>query len=109
MVGADDVTWRAMISSVLADIALRTGDLVGAVTHGRAALHLLPPTARGVTVGGPLSSVVLVATRKGEYAVAAEYVHQPVPSALFDSRHGPRCLDVKLITTWPQPGPPRIR
>ncbi|MCP2330617.1 helix-turn-helix transcriptional regulator [Actinoalloteichus caeruleus] len=89
---ADAVTWRATITSALADIALRTGDLVGAVTHGRAALALLPPKAWGVTVGAPLSSIVLAATRKGEYAVAADHVRQPVPSALFESRHGPRYL-----------------
>lgn len=86
------VTWRATLTAVLADIALRTGDLAGAVMHGSAALELLPLKAWGVTAGLPLSVLVLAATRQGDYTSVAEHLRQPITGSLFDSRFGPRYL-----------------
>ncbi|OQO89678.1 hypothetical protein B1813_22520 [Saccharomonospora piscinae] len=89
------VTWRATLTAVLADVALRTGDLAGAVTHGTAALAALPLKAWGVTAGLPLSVLVLAATRQGDYAAVTEHLREPVTGAVFDSRFGPRYLHAR--------------
>ncbi|GAA1959157.1 helix-turn-helix transcriptional regulator [Amycolatopsis minnesotensis] len=81
-------TWQAAFAAVGALIALRQGDLDTAAERARLAMKLMSPKAWGVGVGFPLGSLILAATLAGRYDEAGSMVTQPVPDALFQSRHG---------------------
>ncbi|MET9966843.1 AAA family ATPase [Streptomyces sp. NPDC006356] len=80
--------WRAVLAAARAEAAIRLGDLPEAVDQAQNALAHLPPKAWGVAVGLPLGSLVLGATRTGDYDTAAKYLAVPVPEAMFQSRYG---------------------
>lgn len=71
--------------SVRAEIALRLGDLPGAVAAASAALDL-PAGAWGVAVGGPLGALIAANTAMGRFAEAEELLRRPVPEAMYGTR-----------------------
>ncbi|AXB47625.1 helix-turn-helix transcriptional regulator [Amycolatopsis albispora] len=79
---------RALYAAARAEIAVRRGELPVAVEQAQAALDLLPPTGWGVGAGLPLGALVTALTRMGRHADAAKRLEQPVPEAMFQSRHG---------------------
>ena len=80
--------WRAVLAAARAEAAIRLGDLPEAVDQAQTALAHLAPKAWGVAVGLPLGSLILGATRTGDYDTAATYLAVPVPEAMFRSRYG---------------------
>lgn len=80
--------WRAVLTAVRAEAAVRLGKLPEAVDQGRTALAHLSPKAWGVAVGLPLGSLVLGLTRTGDHDTAAGYLAVPVPEVMFRSRYG---------------------
>ncbi|WP_184544052.1 helix-turn-helix transcriptional regulator [Streptosporangium becharense] len=81
-------TWRALFASLRASIAIRQGDLVAAEKYARTALDILPPRSLGVRIGLPLAALVSATTEMGKYDVAAQYLRQPVPDTIFETRFG---------------------
>lgn len=79
---------RARLAAVRAEISWRLGDLAGAYDHATAALRIVPLTGWGVTVGVPLSTLVLAATAMGRHEEAHAHLDQWVPDAMFDTRYG---------------------
>jgi DNA-binding CsgD family transcriptional regulator len=67
---------------------VRRDDFTAAVDHARTAVETLSVQGWGTAVGLPLGALVLAATRMGDLDTAAEQLRQPVPRAMFDSRHG---------------------
>ncbi|WP_131743081.1 helix-turn-helix transcriptional regulator, partial [Actinomadura roseirufa] len=78
----------AFFAAARAEIALRVGDLPGALREAQSALARLGAASWGVAVGYPLGTLVLAATRAGEHDEAAKYLAMSVPEAMFQSRHG---------------------
>ncbi|TDC80022.1 AAA family ATPase [Actinomadura sp. 7K507] len=81
-------TWRAMIDSIRAEVALRQGELVAAEQHARAALDVLRPRSWGVAAGLPLATLLHATTEMGKYDEAAGLLRQPVPDAMLETRFG---------------------
>ncbi|MEU8541962.1 AAA family ATPase [Streptomyces sp. NPDC048717] len=79
---------QARLGAVRAEIALRRGDLADARRYAGEALATLPAISWGVTVGAPLSTLVLAATAMGRYDEAQVYLDHRVPEAMFDTRYG---------------------
>jgi len=79
---------RAVFAAARAEGAVRLGDLPEAVRQAQTALTHLAPRAWGVAVGLPLGSLVLAATRMGDYDLAARRLAWPVPEAMLRSRYG---------------------
>ncbi|WP_447008120.1 helix-turn-helix transcriptional regulator [Saccharothrix isguenensis] len=86
------ITWRAALSDVAADVALRRGDLVSAERLARAALGALPAPSWGVGIGSPLATLVRASTRLGKHQEADLQLRQGVPQAVQQTRHWPRYL-----------------
>ncbi|MET9795425.1 AAA family ATPase [Nocardiopsis alba] len=80
-------TWRAVLTSRLAEIALRQGDLVTARDLAREALAILPPRSWGVAIGDPLGTLIMSAVLLGDMDEATEHLHREVPDAMFQSSH----------------------
>jgi DNA-binding CsgD family transcriptional regulator len=78
----------ARLSAVRAEMALRLGDLPGALEYARSALQVMPANSWGVAVGGPLSVQILAATGMGRFEVVRELLDQPVPAAMMQTRYG---------------------
>ena len=81
-------TWQALFAGTRAEIAVRQGDFQLAVRAAQEAFTHLTPKAWGVAIGLPLGSLILAATRMGNYTDAARYLAEPVPDAMFHSRYG---------------------
>ncbi|CAO5191626.1 HTH luxR-type domain-containing protein [Frankia sp. AiPs1] len=81
-------TWRALVSGLRAEIALRRGDLPDAERHARAALTDVTPHGWGVGLGAPLASLLLAMVRMGRLTEAARWLTTPVPEAMFQTRFG---------------------
>ncbi len=81
-------TWAAVLTAVRADIALREGDLPGAVGFARSALELMPVPGWGITIGFVRAVLVAAHTHMEEYEEAAEELRQPVPEGMYESRFG---------------------
>ncbi|GHF99701.1 helix-turn-helix transcriptional regulator [Streptomyces zaomyceticus] len=79
---------RARLGAVRAEIALRRGDLTDARRYASEALATLPAISWGVTVGAPLSTLVLATTAMGRYDEAQIYLDHRVPEAMFETRYG---------------------
>ncbi|MFD4371328.1 AAA family ATPase [Streptomyces sp. NPDC058486] len=79
---------RARLGAVRAEIALRRGDLVDARRYAGEALATLPAASWGVTVGAPLSTLVLATTAMGRYDEAQSHLDHRVPEAMFETRYG---------------------
>lgn len=88
-------TWRAVLGSIRADIALRQGDLAGAEAHARTALGLLPARSWGVLIGYPVSVLMLAYTLTGRRDAAAGLLKQAVPDAMFQTVFGLRYLHAR--------------
>lgn len=84
--------WRARLRAVRAEIALRQGDLMSALTGARLALATVPAPDWGTEIGAPLATRLDAATAIGLYDEAADLVALPVPEAMFESRHGVQYL-----------------
>ncbi|MCM3883320.1 LuxR family transcriptional regulator [Frankia sp. R82] len=81
-------TWRAMVSGLQAEIALRRGDLPNAERHARTALTDVTPHGWGVGLGAPLASMLLAMVCMGRLTEAARWLTTPVPEAMFQTRFG---------------------
>ncbi|MCK9878438.1 LuxR C-terminal-related transcriptional regulator [Frankia sp. Ag45/Mut15] len=81
-------TWRAVVSGLRAEIALRRGDLPDAERHARTALTDVTPHGWGVGLGAPLASLLLAMVCMGRLTEAARWLTTPVPEAMFQTRFG---------------------
>lgn len=79
---------QARLAAVRAEVALRLGDLPGVARHARLALEIMPPSSWGVAVAGPLASLILACTAMGRFDEASEWLDQPVPEAVHQTRYG---------------------
>ncbi|MFB7343742.1 AAA family ATPase [Streptomyces hydrogenans] len=79
---------QARLGAVRAEAALRRGDLVDARRYASEALATLPAISWGVTVGAPLSTLVLATTAMGRYDEAQAHLDHRVPEAMADTRYG---------------------
>lgn len=88
-------TWRALLTALRAEIAVRQGRLPLAERHASWAISRLPPRSWGVAVGMPVATLVQAATGMGSYDLAAHHLGQPIPDALFRTRFGLHYLDAR--------------
>ncbi|MCX4851558.1 LuxR family transcriptional regulator [Streptomyces sp. NBC_00893] len=88
-------TWRALLNSLHAQIALRRGDLPRAAHLARASLEQMSPDGWGVAIGVPLSTAINAAIGRGDRDEARELVARPVPEQLFDTRFGMHYLSAR--------------
>ncbi len=97
--------WRAYLSGVRADIAVRQGAYDSAIGHARTALDLLTPDQWGVRIGRPLSALILALTLTGDTTRASAELATPVPERLFHTRHGLHFLHARgrLLLSTGQP------
>ncbi|MCK9896151.1 LuxR family transcriptional regulator [Frankia sp. AgB32] len=86
--GRRSPTWRAVIASLKAEIALRGGELPAADRLARSALADIPGPGWGVVLGAPMACRLLAAAEMGRLGEAAEQASAPVPDALFQSLFG---------------------
>ncbi|CAL9614669.1 hypothetical protein SUDANB95_05670 [Actinosynnema sp. ALI-1.44] len=93
----DLASWRAVLSDVRADTALRRGDLAAAQRHARHALTTLSAASWGVAIGSPLHHLVLAATLTGRLDQADEALRHPTPPALRRSLFWPRYLRARGV------------
>ncbi|WP_213455467.1 helix-turn-helix transcriptional regulator [Rhizomonospora bruguierae] len=89
------VVWQALLRAVRAAVALRSGDVLGAIAQAQEALTLLPPERWGVLVGYPLSTLVSACTAAGRFDNAAEALRHKVPEAMYSTAHGLRYLHAR--------------
>ncbi|MET9297553.1 AAA family ATPase [Streptomyces sp. NPDC003077] len=80
--------WQAVFAGARAEVAVRRGDLSGACDHARMAITYATPDSWGMSLGFPLSSLLLACTAAGRYEDAEKVLQQPVPETIFDSRPG---------------------
>ena len=76
---------RAMIETIKAVAALRSGDSTTALACIREVLDVVPPAAWGVVAGLPLSVAVRATTELGDAPSARSYLAVPVPATMFDT------------------------
>lgn len=81
-------TWCARLEAMHATISFRQGNLLEAGEHGRASLARVSAKGLGIHVGVPLSVLLLVAIRLGNYDDALTYLSVRVPSAMFETPVG---------------------
>nr|WP_173039201.1 LuxR family transcriptional regulator [Phytohabitans flavus] len=81
-------TWRALLSAMRGRISLRQGNLPEAERYAQAALSLIQPRGLGVFIGGPISVLLLAATRRGQFDEALRLLAMPVPDAMFQTPFG---------------------
>lgn len=95
----------ATLAAMRAEAAIRQGDLRAGADHARQALTHLAPKAWGVAIGLPLGSLVLAATRTGDYEEAAQCLTHSANDAMFHSRYGLHYLHARghyhLATSHP--------
>ncbi|WP_331754629.1 AAA family ATPase (plasmid) [Streptomyces sp. NBC_00012] len=85
----------ATLAAMRAEAAIRQGDLTAGADHARQALTHLAPKAWGIAIGLPLGSLVLAATRTGDYEEAAKCLTHSTTDAMFRSRYGLHYLDAR--------------
>ncbi|MFG2044472.1 AAA family ATPase [Dactylosporangium sp. NPDC048998] len=81
-------TAHALVSAARAEAAVRQGDLAAAMRHAETASTRIRSKSWGVAIGLPLGSLVLAATRSGDYERAARHLSLETPEAIFLSRYG---------------------
>ncbi|MDN3357933.1 LuxR family transcriptional regulator [Actinomadura sp. DC4] len=81
-------SWRAQLSAVRAEIALRRGDLAGADRHAWQALQQMSSAAWGVGIGLPLGSLIQASCALGKAEDAELALGTPTPESLLKSRYG---------------------
>ena len=79
---------QARLAATRAEIAMRLGDLTGARQHATDALTVMPASSWGVAVGGPLSVLIMAATAIGDFGAVRDYLDEPVPEEMFQTRFG---------------------
>ncbi|WP_157251798.1 helix-turn-helix transcriptional regulator [Nonomuraea typhae] len=79
---------QARLSAIRAEIALRRGDLAGAVEDATRALELIPAGSWGVAVGSPLGSLLLAGAAMGRLDDCLSRFDEPVPDAMLETRYG---------------------
>ncbi|MGW7370054.1 hypothetical protein ACWGI8_43180, partial [Streptomyces sp. NPDC054841] len=77
--------WRAWLTAVRAEIALRQGDLGKAEEHARSALSMLPREDWGVAVHFPLATLISARTDMGRYDEAMDLLNHAAPGARLDT------------------------
>ncbi|MEU9003094.1 AAA family ATPase [Streptomyces sp. NPDC048551] len=87
-----ETTWRAVLTGVRAEIAVRQGALADAERHARTALALLPAEDWGVAVGLPLAARLVACTVTGRTEEAQRVLAQRVPEEMFRTRFGAQYL-----------------
>ncbi|MFC4057162.1 ATP-binding protein [Planomonospora corallina] len=96
---------QARLNAIRAQISIRQGDMVGVERHAREALKIIPLSGWGIAVGGPVSALILALTARGMLAEAHDWLDEPVPDAMFDSRYGLHYLQARgryhLATGYP--------
>ncbi len=80
-------TWRAVERCMRAEAALRLGDLAVALQAARHALSLVAPKAWGTAIGFPLGTLILAATRAGDFEEADRRLAHAVPEQMYASRY----------------------
>lgn len=86
--GIQAPSWRALLTVVRAEIALRRGDLIAADQHARTALDGMSPQSWGLGIAMPLAILVQAHTAAGRYDEAMSLLEQTVPDALFETVPG---------------------
>ncbi|MEU9477998.1 AAA family ATPase [Streptomyces sp. NPDC048191] len=81
-------TWRALLGSIRAEIALLQGDVTTASRGALAALGILGAQSWGVLIGLPLSTAIAALTAMGSYAEAEELLGHDVPEPMFRTVFG---------------------
>ncbi len=81
-------TWTAHLLAMRALISFRQGNLSDAERHGRTALGMISPRGFGVFIGLPLSVLMLVDSRSGQYEAAQNHLNVRVPDAMFQTPVG---------------------
>ncbi|MFD0904626.1 helix-turn-helix transcriptional regulator [Actinomadura sediminis] len=81
-----DVTWRAVLLDVEAEIAWHRGDLAAVERHARAALDALPAQGWGVAIVSPLSKLILAGTGRGDEAEVRRLLRQEIPDGARRTR-----------------------
>ena len=80
--------WRAMLTAVRAQAALRLGELEDAAEAAQAALTQITLEGWGIAAGIPLSVLALARTRLGRPEHAARHLAAPVPQAMAQTPAG---------------------
>ncbi|MCF2527160.1 helix-turn-helix transcriptional regulator [Yinghuangia soli] len=79
---------HGLFAAVLAEIAVRQGDLPAAEEYGRTALARVRPEGWGVAVGVPLAARIVSAVARGDREAAARHLELPVPGLMFRTPAG---------------------
>ncbi|RKS96947.1 regulatory LuxR family protein [Streptomyces sp. 3211.6] len=87
-----ETTWRAVLTGIRAEIAVRQGALADAERHARTALAVLPPEDWGVAIGIPLAARLVACTVTGRTEDAQRVLAQRVPQEMFGTRFGGQYL-----------------
>lgn len=85
-------TWLALFTALRSLIHLRKGELTAAEDRAEAAWSLIPPKSWGVTVGLPLSCLILTRTLTGGQRDVADLLDIAVPEAMFRTPMGQHYL-----------------
>ncbi|ROP31334.1 regulatory LuxR family protein [Couchioplanes caeruleus] len=86
---------QARLAVVRAEVALRMGALPTTFRYARTALEIMPPASWGVAIGHPLSLLINAAVAMGEFDDVREWLDQPVPAAMFETRYGLHYLQAR--------------
>ncbi|NEB41121.1 LuxR family transcriptional regulator [Streptomyces sp. SID14515] len=80
--------WEARFAAVRAEIALRQGEPDSAEHFASMALERIPLQSWGLVVGAPLGGLIRAATAQGRHHIAAQWLTETVPAAMFQTRFG---------------------
>lgn len=80
--------WIGVLSSVMAEVALRRGDLRATEKYARAALSHISSEGWGVAVGSTRAALLTALTARGDFRTAGQLVNEPLPDSIFDTRDG---------------------
>ncbi|MEU8814281.1 LuxR C-terminal-related transcriptional regulator [Actinoplanes sp. NPDC048796] len=84
--------WQAIFAGARAEVAFRRGDLAAAAEFGQEAFARMSFSGWGIAVGGPLSTLILTSTARGDREEAAMALEKPVPSEMMRTPLGVRYL-----------------
>jgi DNA-binding CsgD family transcriptional regulator len=79
--------WGAVLNSARAEAALRLGDNAAAEQAAKLALSLMAPNTWGTAVGLPLGSLILAATRTGNFDETDRRLAHAIPDDMYASRY----------------------
>jgi DNA-binding CsgD family transcriptional regulator len=78
-------TWYALLSAFYSLIDLRRGNIIAARERADHALALIPLKGWGVSIGIPLSALLLATVMQGDYQEASKYLNIPVSPSMFQT------------------------